>query len=118
MAGRRRYAPGQSRLTFWPNRSGAWSAWARIGIGLVTVTVSSAGALVDIDLDERVGPRPVREIRQRILEAFQAAQTNLARDVAKATAQTLGMRNPTSDAIVTAFTQRINHLRDDDDPTR
>ena len=94
-----------------------------VGVGtdrhrLVTVKVSSAGALVDIDLDERIGQRPVRDIRQRILAAFQAAQTNLAREVAKATAQTLGMRNPTSDAIVTVFAKRINHLGDSDDPAR
>lgn len=91
-----------------------------VGVGadrdrLVTITVSSAGALVDIELDERIGRRPVQETRRRILEAFEAAQTNLAREVAKATAQTLGMRNPTSDAIVTAFTKRINHLGDGDD---
>jgi DNA-binding protein YbaB len=86
--------------------------------GLVTVTVSSAGALVDIELDERVGGQPVREIRRRILEAFESAQTSLAREVAKATAQTLGMRNPTSDAIVTAFTKRINHIGDGDDHAR
>lgn len=94
-----------------------------VGVGtdrdrLVTVSVSSTGALVDIDLDERVGRRSVQETRRRILEAFEAAQTALAREVAKATAETLGMRNPTSDAIVTAFTQRINHLGDGDGAAR
>lgn len=94
-----------------------------VGVGrdqdrLVTITVSPTGALVDIDLDERVGRLPVQETRRRILAAFQAAQTNLAREVARATAQTLGMRNPTSDAIVSSFTQRISHLGEDDDATR
>jgi hypothetical protein len=42
-----------------------------VGVGtdrdrLVTITVSSTGALVDIDLDERVGRLPVQETRRRI----------------------------------------------------
>lgn len=81
---------------------------------LVKVTVAASGALADVELQDRILRQPVSLTRKQILEAAQAAQLDLAQKAAKVTAETIGMRHPTADAVVRSFTQRLSAPGSDD----
>lgn len=80
----------------------------------VKVTVAATGALADVELDDRVTRQAASLTRKQILEAAQAAQLDLARKAAQATAETIGMKHPTADAIVRSYTQRMTAPGGDD----
>lgn len=80
----------------------------------VKVTVASTGALADVALDDQVQRQAVAVTRKQILEAAQAAQLDLARKAAQATAETIGMKHPTANAIVRSYTQRMTAASGDD----
>lgn len=81
---------------------------------LVKVTVAASGVLADVDPDERVGRHANSLTRRQILAAAQAAQLDLAHEAAKITAEPIGMKHPTADAIVRSFTQRLSVPGSDD----
>ncbi|HEY3010383.1 MAG TPA: YbaB/EbfC family nucleoid-associated protein [Micromonosporaceae bacterium] len=83
--------------------------------GLVEVTVSSAGALTDIRLDEGVRGQPVADTRRRILEAVGAARDALTRQVTEAVGATIGWDDPAANAIVAAYDRRRRGRTEDGD---
>jgi hypothetical protein len=81
---------------------------------LVRVTVATSGVLADVVLDDRTRGQAVATTRVQILEAAQAAQADLARKAARVTAETIGMKHPTADAIVRSYLQRMSPPGSDD----
>jgi hypothetical protein len=81
---------------------------------LVQVTVATSGVLADVVLDDRTREQAVATTRSQILEAGQAAQADLARKAARVTAETIGMKHPTADAVVRSYLQRMSPPRGDD----
>jgi len=71
--------------------------------GAVEVTVSSAGVLTDLRLDEQVRTWPADRIASEILAVQREAQRQLAERVA----QTVGRDSPTARVIVEDLQQRF-----------
>ncbi|WP_410813752.1 YbaB/EbfC family DNA-binding protein [Micromonospora sp. 067-2] len=74
----------------------------------VGVTVDSAGLLIDLRLDERIRQQSAAHTAQQILETTGAARTDLLRQVASATAESLG-DDASARAIVDSYRNRLIH---------
>ncbi|WP_433112490.1 YbaB/EbfC family DNA-binding protein [Micromonospora sp. CA-246542] len=74
----------------------------------VLVTVDSAGLLIDLRLDERTRHQPAARTAEQILDTTRAARSDLLRQVAEVTAETLG-DDPSAQAIVDSYRSRLSH---------
>lgn len=81
---------------------------------LVQVTVAASGVLADVVLDDRTREQAVAVTRSQILEAARAAQADLVQKAARVTAETIGMKHPTADAVVRSYLQRMSPPGSDD----
>jgi DNA-binding protein YbaB len=88
------------------------TASARSDDGWVEVTVGSSGAVTRLQLDERVRGQSAATTSEQILATVRAAQANLTRQAAEATAETMGADSETGLAIVDSFTRRFPALAD------
>ena len=78
------------------------------------MTVAASGVHADVVLDDRTREQSVAATRTQILEAAQAAQADLAQKAARVTAETIGMKHPTADAVVRSYLQRMSPSGSDD----
>jgi hypothetical protein len=71
--------------------------------GLVEVTVSAAGALTDLRLDEGVRRQPAAETAATVLATLRAAQAALTSQVAGAVAETVGLDSAAGRAVMASY---------------
>jgi DNA-binding protein YbaB len=87
-------------------RLGALTVSVRSDDGLVSVTVGSSGALVDLDLDEESRPRPAATTAREILATLRAAQAALTSAATAVTAETVGAESETGKAVIASYVAR------------
>jgi DNA-binding protein YbaB len=75
------------------------------GGGLVTVTVSSSGALVDLRLDEQVRRHSAKWIADQIMATAREAMADLAGHASAAVEETVGRESADGQALLRAFGQ-------------
>lgn len=75
--------------------------------GLVQVTVSGSGTLIDITLDPQICSQPVERTRQQILAAIAGAQRALTARVAEIATETWGADSPTTASLIAARSRLI-----------
>ncbi|MDG4810583.1 YbaB/EbfC family nucleoid-associated protein [Micromonospora sp. WMMD1120] len=73
----------------------------------VTVTVDSAGQLVDLRLDERIRQQPGSRTAEQILTVSRAARADLLRQITAITTETLGDDDPSTRAIIDSYRDRL-----------
>jgi hypothetical protein len=84
------------------------SATASSVDGAVEVTVSSAGVLTELRLDEEVRSWPAERIATEILAVQRAAQRLLVARVAAVARETVGEHSPTAQAMVEELRTRFS----------
>ncbi len=95
------------------------SCTARSPSGFVEVTVSSAGVLTGLRLDERVRQQPAARTAEEVLATLRQALSQLATEVRQATADTIGLDTETGQAVVSRLTGRFGGTAEQDrDPQR
>ena len=82
-------------------------ATARSRSGLVELTVGAEGQLVHLHLDERTRQRPAAETASDIMEALQAAKSDLIRQFDTATAETGGAGSETGRMLTESLRRRL-----------
>ena len=95
-------------------RLAALTVTARSRDGLVEVTLDTSGTVTGLRLDERVRQQSAARTAEGILAVFGAARTQLTRQVARVTGETLGAGSPTGQAIVASYTSRFGAHPDTD----
>ena len=88
-------------------RVAATSATASSVDGSVEVTVSSAGVLTELRLDEEVRSWPAERIATEILAVQREAQRLLVARVAQVARETVGEQSPTAQAMVDELQTRF-----------
>ncbi|MET8280274.1 YbaB/EbfC family DNA-binding protein [Micromonospora sp. NPDC005174] len=83
----------------------------------VLVTVDSAGLLVDLWLDERTRQQPAARTAQQVVDTTRAARTDLLRQVAEVTAESLG-DDAGARAIIDSYRDRLSHDQGPSDARR
>jgi DNA-binding protein YbaB len=76
--------------------------------GLVEVTVSGSGVLIDIALDPQIRSQPVERTRQQILAAIADAQRTLTARVTEIATETWGADSPTTASLIAARTRLVS----------
>lgn len=76
------------------------------GDGLVRVTVNSAGALVDLHLDEQIRRHSARWIADEIMATARKARADVARRALIVIEQTVGTESADGQALLRAFGER------------
>lgn len=74
---------------------------------LVTVTVDSAGGLLDLRLDEKTRGQSAAATARQVVTVARAARADLARQVEKATVDVLGADDPAGRAVVDSYRTRL-----------
>ncbi|MEV4389770.1 YbaB/EbfC family DNA-binding protein [Micromonospora sp. NPDC049580] len=90
---------------------------ARSADRMIDVTVDSAGLLIDLRLDERTRQQSAARTAQQILDTTRAARTDLLRQVAEVTAESLG-DDPSARAIIDSYRSRLGHDQGPSDARR
>ena len=76
--------------------------------GVVEVTVSGSGVLIDIALDAQIRFQPVERTRQQILAAVAEAQRAVTARVAEIATETWGVDSPTTASLIAARTRLVS----------
>jgi hypothetical protein len=92
-------------------RVAALRSSARSRDGSVDVTVDSAGAIVDLRLEEPIRSAP--DTAHAIMSVMREAQANLAPQVRRAAAEELGLDDPVTEAMVASYARRFSSPEDD-----
>jgi DNA-binding protein YbaB len=93
-------------------RLGSLTGTARSDDGLVSVTVGSSGALVDLELDEEIRQQPAATTAREILSALRAAQRALTSAATAVTAETVGADSETGKAVIASDLARQGTVDD------
>jgi DNA-binding protein YbaB len=86
----------------------ALTATARDRAGLISVTVSSSGSIVDLTLDERSRQQSAAETARQILATVRTAQAQLLEQIRAASQQAYGDGSATAESIVESYRQRLH----------
>jgi DNA-binding protein YbaB len=96
-------------------RVSSLSSTVRVADGAITVTVSGAGLVTGLELDDRVRHLTGRALSEAILGAIGQAQAGLTEQVTVVVQETVGMDSETGQAVVTSFERRFPATTDDAD---
>ncbi|MET8364795.1 YbaB/EbfC family DNA-binding protein [Micromonospora sp. NPDC005194] len=83
----------------------------------IDVTVDSAGLLIDLRLDERIRQQSAARTARQILDTTRAARTDLLRQVADVTAESLG-DDASAQAIIDSYRSRLSRDQGPSDARR
>jgi DNA-binding protein YbaB len=87
---------------------GALRGFGRDPDGVVEVTVTGSGVLIDIALDPRIRSQPVERTSQQILAAITDAQRALTARVAEIAIETWGADSPTTASLIAARNRLVS----------
>ncbi|GAB1645249.1 YbaB/EbfC family nucleoid-associated protein [Krasilnikovia sp. MM14-A1259] len=95
------------RVSALADRLAALTASAAGDDGAIRVTVAGSGAVVGLELDDRVRRLPAADLAEQIMAAVRRAQAALVGQVADAVAQTVGAGTETGKAVLESFARRF-----------
>ena len=86
----------------------ALTATARDRSGLINVTVSSSGSIMDLTLDERCRQQSAAETARQILATVRTAQAQVLEQIRAVTGQAYGEGSATAESITESYRQRLH----------
>ena len=84
------------------------------GDGAVRLTVGSSGVLTDLELTERAGQLPPRQLAAQIMDTMRRAQGRLSGRVAEVMQASVGDDTETVNTVVASYQQRFPRQPEDD----
>lgn len=80
--------------------------------GAVRVTIDSSGAPIDLTLSNKISGMPPSEVAAVVMDCMRRAQRQLAGQVRRAMAATVGAEEPVAEHVASSYLQRFDENRE------